>query len=76
LTVATPAGRWSSVCVPSDGSYGVPEGLVSSFPVRADGQGGYAIEQGLELNDFLREKLDASAAELTGEKEVVADLLS
>jgi len=75
LRDATPAGEWRSVCVKSDGSYDVPEGLISSFPVRADGQGGWEIVQGLELNDFLRQKIDASAAELSGERELVADLL-
>ena len=75
LRQATPDGEWRSVCVKSDGSYGVPEGLISSFPVRADGRGGWEIVQGLELNDFLRAKLDASAAELAEEKSIVADLL-
>jgi len=76
LRTATPEGQWRSVCVKSDGSYGVPEGLISSFPVRADGNGGWTIVQGLELNDFLTEKLSASAAELSHERELVADLLS
>ena len=75
MVTPTPAGEWRSVCVPSDGSYGVPEGLISSFPVRADGKGGWEIVQGLELNDFLRAKLDATVAELEGEKSIVADLL-
>ena len=76
LRTATPEGQWRSVCVKSDGSYGVPVGLISSFPVRADGNGGWTIVQGLELNDFLTEKLSASAAELSHERELVADLLS
>jgi malate dehydrogenase len=63
------------VCVKSDGSYGVPEGLISSFPVRADGRGNHEIVQGLELNDFLRTKIAASVAELEQEKAVVRDLL-
>ena len=75
LVEATPEGRWNSVCVPSDGSYGVPEGLISSFPVRSDGAGGYEIVQGLDLDDFLTEKLAASVAELQGERDTVADLL-
>lgn len=75
LRNATPDGEWRSVCVKSDGSYGVPEGLISSFPVRADGKGGWEIVQGLELNDFLKEKIAASAAELSGEREMVKDLL-
>ncbi len=76
LRTATPAGEWRSVCVKSDGSYDVPEGLISSFPVRADGKGGWEIVQGLQLNDFLKEKIAASAAELAGEREMVKDLLS
>ncbi|MDA1265457.1 MAG: malate dehydrogenase [Planctomycetota bacterium] len=75
LRVATKPGNWNSVCVPSDGSYGVPEGLISSFPVRADGEGSYEIVQGVELDDFLQQKLQATVDELAGEKELVADLL-
>jgi len=71
----TPAGEWRSVCVRSDGSYGVPEGLISSFPVRADEKGEWEIVQGLALDAFLRGKLDASIAELQSEKDLVADLL-
>ncbi|QDV07006.1 Malate dehydrogenase [Planctomycetes bacterium Poly30] len=76
LVNATADGSWRSVCVPSDGSYGVTEGLISSFPVQSDGQGGYKIVQGLELGDFLSGKLKASVAELEEERETVADLLS
>jgi len=75
LRAKTPAGEWRSVCVQSDGSYGVPEGLVSSFPVRADGRGGREIVSGLELSPFLREKLAATVGELEEEKAIVADLL-
>jgi len=71
----TPKGEWRSVCVRSDGSYGVPAGLISSFPVTADGRGGWSIHQGLELTGFLREKLDASVKELENERALVADLL-
>ena len=71
----TPAGTWNSVCVCSDGSYGVPEGLISSMPVRADGQGGWEIVQGLELNDFLKGKIAATVEELASEKALVASLL-
>ncbi|HVS09931.1 MAG TPA: malate dehydrogenase, partial [Planctomycetota bacterium] len=71
----TPQGEWRSVAVASDGSYGVPEGLISSFPVRADGRGGREIVEGLELDEFLQTKLKASVRELEQEREVVADLL-
>ena len=66
---------WVSMAVPSDGSYGTPEGLIVGFPCTCDGQGNYEIVQGLELSDFARGKFDASIAELQQEKEIVADLL-
>jgi len=75
LYFPTPAGEWRSICVTSDGSYGVPAGIISSFPIRADGKGGWSIVQGLELNDFLKEKIAATVKELEGERAVVADLL-
>ena len=61
--------------MPSDGSYGVPEGLISSFPVKSDGNGGYEIVQGLGLSGFLKDKLAASVNELQSERDTVADLL-
>ena len=75
LVHPTPEGEWRSVCVPSDGSYGVPAGLISSFPVASKPGGEWEIVQGLELDDFLSEKLKATIAELEREKSVVADLL-
>jgi len=75
LTRPTSSGNWNSVCVASDGSYDVPEGLISSFPVRADGKGGYQIVSDLELNDFLRERIGTSVKELEGERDLIADLL-
>lgn len=71
----TPAGNWFSAAVPADGSYGVEEGLVFSFPIQSDGQGNWKIVQGLELSDFAREKIAATTAELQEEKAVVAGLL-
>jgi malate dehydrogenase len=62
-----------SMAVPSDGSYGVEEGLVSSFPVRLNG-GDYEIEQGLEVEDFARGKIDRSVAELREERDAVKEL--
>ncbi|MEE6280686.1 malate dehydrogenase [Georgenia sunbinii] len=64
---------WTSAAIPSDGSYGVPEGLISSFPVRSR-NGAWEIVQGLEINEFSRERIDASVAELTGEREAVETL--
>jgi hypothetical protein len=52
----TPDGDWFSAAVPSDGSYGIAEGLIFSFPLVSDGQGGYEIVQGLPISDFAREK--------------------
>ena len=75
LRRATPKGAWSSACVRSDGSYGVEEGLISSFPVRCDGKGGWKIVQGLELDPFLDKRLRLSVAELAEERSIVADLL-
>ena len=71
--LGTPEGDWVSMAVPSDGSYGVPEGIISSFPcVVKDGK--YEIVQGLELDEFSRAKLDASVAELLDEKQAVTEL--
>ena len=71
--LGTPEGDWVSMSVPSDGSYGVPEGLISSFPcVVKDGK--YEIVQGLEINEFSRAKIDASVAELEGERQAVTEL--
>jgi malate dehydrogenase len=58
--------------VASDGSYGVPEGLICGFPCTCSG-GGYEIVQGLELDDFSRSKIDASVAELTEERDSVSE---
>jgi malate dehydrogenase len=64
---------WTSAAIVSDGSYGVAEGLISSFPVRSAG-GDWEIIQGLPVNDFSRGKIDASVAELIGERDAVKDL--
>ncbi len=71
----TADGDWVSMAVVSDGSYGVPEGLISGFPVTTDGQGSYEIVQGLELSPFARGKLDATVAELEEERAAVAAML-
>jgi len=70
----TPAGDWHSVCVCSDGSYGVERGLISSFPVRSNGQK-LEIVPGVPVNDFSRGKIDATVNELKEERALVADLL-
>ena len=71
--LGTPAGDWVSMAVPSDGSYGVPEGLISSFPCTVT-DGRYEIVQGLDINEFSRAKIDASVAELVDERNAVTEL--
>ena len=72
----TPDGDWFSAAVPSDGSYGIEEGLIFSFPLTSDGAGNYNIVQGLSLSEFAREKLAITEAELKEEKDTVSDLLA
>ena len=74
LVTPTSAGDWHSVAVCSDGSYGVEKGLMSSFPIRTAGAA-WEIVQNVPLNDFSRQKIDASITELQEEKALVADLL-
>jgi malate dehydrogenase len=69
----TPEGDWVSAGISSDGSYGVPEGLISSFPVTSRG-GEWEIVQGLEIDDFSRARIDASVAELVEERTAVREL--
>ena len=71
--LGTPDGDWVSMAIPSDGSYGVQEGLISSFPVTTSG-GEYTIVQGLELSEFSRTRIDASVAELAEEREAITGL--
>ena len=67
------SGSWTSSSVMSDGSYGVPEGIISSFPCTSE-NGEWKIVQGLEIDDFSRGRIDASAAELVEEKNTVASM--
>ena len=69
----TPEGDWTSAGIVSDGSYGVPEGLIASFPV-VSRAGRWEIVQGLEVSDFSRERIDASVAELVEERDAVRGL--
>ncbi|MCE9515336.1 MAG: malate dehydrogenase [Mycobacterium sp.] len=71
--LGTPKGEWVSMAVASDGSYGVPEGLISSFPVTTKG-GDWSIVEGLSIDEFSRGRIDASAAELADEREAVTKL--
>ena len=67
------SGSWTSSSIMSDGSYDVPEGIISSFPCTSE-NGEWKIVQGLEIDDFSRAKIDASAAELVEEKNAVASM--
>ena len=71
--LGTAEGDWVSMGIPSDGSYGVPEGLIYGFPVTVSG-GKYEIVQGLEVSDFSRRMMDATAKELTEERDAVRGL--
>ena len=68
----TKAGDWTSVAVCSDGSYGVPKGLMCSFPIEASGKGKWKIVQGLKLDEFGKAKLSATVAELEEERAAAA----
>jgi len=72
-TLGSPDGDWVSMAVPSDGSYGVPEGLISGFPCTTK-NGAWSIVQGLDIDAFSRERIDASVAELGEERDAVAEL--
>jgi malate dehydrogenase len=72
-SLGTAEGDWVSVALPSDGSYGVPEGLISSFPcVARDGK--WEIVQGLDIDEFSRGRIDASVGELAEERDAVREL--
>jgi malate dehydrogenase len=71
--LGTADGDWVSMAIPSDGSYGVDEGIISSFPVTCSG-GSYEIVQGLEIDDFSRSRIDATVNELKEERDAVRQL--
>lgn len=75
LITPTPAGDWHSVAVCSDGSYGIEKGLVTSFPIRTLASGKWEIVQGLPVDAFSQEKIDATIGELKEERDAVKDLL-
>lgn len=72
--LGTPKGDWVSMAVPSDGSYGIPEGIMYGFPTTCEG-GRWSIVQGLEIDAFSRARMDATLKELQEEADAVADLL-
>jgi malate dehydrogenase len=71
--LGSPDGDWVSMAIPSDGSYGVPEGLMSSFPVTCS-NGEYSIVQGLDIDEFSQGRIDATVAELAEERDAVKEL--
>lgn len=71
--LGTPEGDWVSMAVPSDGSYGAPDGIITSFPCTTAG-GGYSIVPDLDIDEFSRARIDASNAELVSERDTVAGL--
>jgi malate dehydrogenase len=71
--LGTPADDWVSMAIVSDGSYGVPAGLVSSFPVTCTG-GEYSIVPGLEINEFSQTRIDATVSELSETRDVVREM--
>jgi malate dehydrogenase len=76
LVTPTPQGDCFSAAVVSDGSYAVPKGLVSSFPLHSKGDGGWQVVKGVSLNEFAKAKLATTVAELEKERELVKDLLA
>ena len=75
LITPTPEGDWTSVCVCSDGSYGIDEGLIVSMPIRTVDGESWEVVQGVPVSEFSREKIDASVSELREERQAVAHLL-
>lgn len=74
LVNPTPDGDWNSVCVCSDGSYAIDQGLIASFPIVSAGNADWSIVPGVPVDDFSREKIDATVAELREEREAVTEL--
>jgi malate dehydrogenase len=72
--LGSPAGDWVSMGIPADGSYGIESGIVYSYPVRCSG-GDYEIVQGLSIDDFSRERMDATETELREERAAIEELL-
>jgi malate dehydrogenase len=75
LLRATPANDWVSMATVSKGEYGVPKGLVFGYPCKTDGKGGYAVVQGLQLDEFGKSRFAATLKELQEEQDAVKDLL-
>jgi malate dehydrogenase len=76
IRTATPDGDFTSLAVSSTGQYGIPEGLQFGFPVRADGNGGWSVVEGLEHDVFASDRIRVTTEELESERDAVLDLLS
>ena len=76
--VITPTGKgdWFSAAIPSDGSYGVTQGLIFSYPLRSSGNGDYEVVQGIELDEFSQQKIQATREELEMERDAVKEMLN
>ena len=72
----TEKGDWFSAAIPSDGSYGVTQGLIFSYPLRSSGNGDYEVVQGIELDEFSQQKIQATREELEMEREAVKEMLN
>ena len=72
----TEKGDWFSAAIPSDGSYGVSQGLIFSYPLRSSGNGDYEVVQGIELDEFSQQKIQATREELEMEHEAVKEMLN
>ena len=72
----TEKGDWFSAAIPTDGSYGVSQGLIFSYPLRSSGNGVYEVVQGIELDDFSQKKIQATREELEMEREAVKEMLN
>ncbi|MEM9235555.1 MAG: malate dehydrogenase [Verrucomicrobiota bacterium] len=75
LITPTPDGDWHSVAVCSDGSYGIAEGIITSMPIKTNADGSWEVVQGVPVDAFSQGKIDATVAELQGEREAVKDLI-
>ena len=75
ISTPTAEGDWFSAAIPSDGSYGIPEGLIFSYPLRSSGNGVPEVVQGIELDEFSQEKIQATRSELEMEREAVKEML-
>jgi len=76
--VITPTGKgdWFSAAIPSDGNYGVTQGLIFSYPLRSSGDGDYEVVQGIKLDEFSQQKIQATCEELEMEREAVKEMLN